>query len=95
LIPLTILNAITEKPLPVYGQGVNIRDWLHVEDHVAALRKIVDRGRIGETYLVGARNEARNIDLVHSICRLLDSTSYTRSAGCSIASARAAHRMPG
>ncbi len=79
LIPLTVLNALAEKPLPVYGQGVNIRDWLHVEDHVAALRRIVDCGCLGETYLVGARNEARNIDLVNSICRLLDNQRPSRA----------------
>jgi dTDP-glucose 4,6-dehydratase len=72
LIPLMVLNGLAEKPLPVYGQGLNIRDWLHVDDHVAALRRIVERGRIGETYLIGARAEAQNIDLVHAICRLLD-----------------------
>jgi dTDP-glucose 4,6-dehydratase len=72
LIPLTVLNALAGKPLPVYGQGLNIRDWLHVDDHVAALRRIVAHGRVGETYLIGARAEARNIDLVTMICRLLD-----------------------
>jgi dTDP-glucose 4,6-dehydratase len=72
LVPLTVLNALAGKSLPVYGQGLNVRDWLHVEDHVAALRRIVERGRIGETYLIGARAEARNIDLVRAICRLLD-----------------------
>ena len=72
LIPLTVLNALAGKPLPVYGQGLNIRDWLHVDDHVAALRRIVANGRVGETYLIGARAEARNIDLVGTICRLLD-----------------------
>ena len=72
LIPLTVLNALAGKTLPVYGRGLNIRDWLHVDDHVAALRRIVATGRVGETYLIGARAEARNIDLVHAICRLLD-----------------------
>ncbi len=72
LIPLMVLNALAGKPLPVYGQGSNVRDWLHVEDHVAALRCIAERGRIGETYLIGARTEARNVDLVHTICRLMD-----------------------
>jgi dTDP-glucose 4,6-dehydratase len=72
LIPLMVLSGLAAKPLPIYGQGLNIRDWLHVDDHVAALRRIVERGRIGETYLIGARAEARNIDLVHAICRLLD-----------------------
>ena len=72
LIPLTVLNALAGKQLPVYGQGLNIRDWLHVDDHVTALRRIVAQSRVGETYLIGARAEARNIDLVNTICRLLD-----------------------
>jgi dTDP-glucose 4,6-dehydratase len=72
LIPLMVLNGLADKQLPVYGQGLNIRDWLHVDDHVAALRRIVALGRVGETYLIGARAEARNIDLVYTICRLLD-----------------------
>jgi dTDP-glucose 4,6-dehydratase len=72
LIPLMVLNGLAGKPLPVYGQGLNIRDWLHVDDHVTALRQIVAQGRVGETYLVGARAEARNIDIVTSICALLD-----------------------
>jgi dTDP-glucose 4,6-dehydratase len=67
-----VLNGLAGKPMPVYGQGLNIRDWLHVEDHVSALRQIVATGRVGETYLVGARTEARNIDIVNAICRLLD-----------------------
>ena len=72
LIPLMMLNGLAGRPLPIYGQGLNIRDWLHVDDHVAALRRIVGRGQVGETYLIGTRSEARNIDLVNSICRLLD-----------------------
>ena len=72
LIPLMVLNGLGGKQLPVYGQGANIRDWLHVDDHVKALRRIVTKGRLGETYLIGARAEARNIDLVNAICRLLD-----------------------
>jgi dTDP-glucose 4,6-dehydratase len=72
LIPLMVLNALAGKELPVYGRGHNVRDWLHVDDHVAALRCIIARGRIGDTYLIGARAEARNIDLVRAICRLLD-----------------------
>jgi dTDP-glucose 4,6-dehydratase len=67
-----VLNGLAGKELRVYGQGLNIRDWLHVDDHVAALRRIVAQGRIGKTYLVGARAEARNIDLVKTICQLLD-----------------------
>jgi dTDP-glucose 4,6-dehydratase len=72
LIPLTVLNAVAGRTLPVYGDGANIRDWLHVDDHVAALRRIAGRGRPGETYLVGARNERRNLDVVRAICRLFD-----------------------
>ena len=72
LIPLTILNAVAGKALPVYARGENVRDWLHVDDHVAALRRIVAAGRIGETYLIGARAEATNIDMVRRVCRLLD-----------------------
>lgn len=72
LIPLVILNAIHGKPLPVYGQGLNVRDWLHVEDHARALFAILTRGRIGDRYNVGGRNERRNIDVVTTICTILD-----------------------
>jgi dTDP-glucose 4,6-dehydratase len=72
LIPLTILNAMEGKALPIYGRGENIRDWLHVEDHARALDRIAGQGRIGETYNVGGGNEARNIDVVRAICGLLD-----------------------
>jgi dTDP-glucose 4,6-dehydratase len=72
LIPLVILNALHGKPLPVYGKGENIRDWLYVEDHARALALIVERGRIGEKYNVGGRNERRNIDVVERICAILD-----------------------
>ena len=72
LIPLIILNAIHEKPLPVYGEGANVRDWLFVEDHARALDLIVSRGRVGEKYNVGGRNERRNIDVVRRICAILD-----------------------
>ena len=72
LIPLVILNAIHGKPLPVYGAGTNVRDWLYVEDHARALDVIVRRGRIGEKYNVGGRNERRNIDVVRTICAILD-----------------------
>ena len=72
LIPLVILNAVHGKPLPVYGAGTNVRDWLYVEDHARALDLIVARGRIGEKYNVGGRNERRNIDVVRTICALLD-----------------------
>jgi len=72
LIPLTILNALAGKELPVYGKGENIRDWLYVEDHARALDLIVEKGRAGETYNVGGRNERRNIDVVRAICAVLD-----------------------
>ena len=72
LIPLIILNALHGKPLPVYGAGANVRDWLYVDDHARALDVIVTRGRIGEKYNVGGRNERRNIDVVRRICAILD-----------------------
>jgi len=72
LIPLTILNALEGRELPVYGNGANIRDWLYVEDHARALDLIAARGRPGHTYNVGGRNERRNIEVVREICRLLD-----------------------
>jgi len=72
LIPLTILNALAGERLPVYGKGENIRDWLYVEDHARALDLISERGRVGETYNVGGRNERRNIDVVRRICEVLD-----------------------
>jgi dTDP-glucose 4,6-dehydratase len=75
LIPLTILNALAGERLPVYGKGENVRDWLYVEDHARALDIIVERGRIGETYNVGGRNERRNIDVVRRICAVLDQLS--------------------
>jgi len=72
LIPLIILNAMDGRPLPVYGQGINIRDWLYVEDHARALDLVASRGRLGEKYNVGGRNERRNIDVVRRICALMD-----------------------
>ena len=72
LIPLIVLNALEGKALPVYGNGANVRDWLYVEDHARALDLIAERGRIGETYNVGGRNEWRNIDVVTRICDLMD-----------------------
>ena len=72
LIPLMILNALEGKPLPVYGNGANIRDWLYVEDHARALDLIAERGRPGETYNVGGRNERKNLDVVQRICALMD-----------------------
>ncbi len=72
LIPLVILNALDEKTLPVYGKGDNIRDWLYVEDHARALVTVVETGRLGETYNVGGRNERTNLEVVETICRILD-----------------------
>jgi dTDP-glucose 4,6-dehydratase len=72
LIPLVILNAVEGKRLPVYGRGENVRDWLHVEDHVAALRVVLERGRIGEVYNVGGRAERTNLEVVKAICAAID-----------------------
>lgn len=72
LIPVVILNALAGQPIPVYGEGINVRDWLYVEDHAAALLTVLDRGEVGRSYCIGGNNEARNIDLVRMICALLD-----------------------
>lgn len=72
LIPLTIQKALTGQPLPVYGRGENVRDWLFVDDHARALRLVLEKGGSGETYNVGGDNERRNIDVVRTICALLD-----------------------
>jgi dTDP-glucose 4,6-dehydratase len=72
LIPLSILNAVAERPIGVYGRGTNVRDWLYVEDHAAALIAVMQRGRVGETYAISGRTERRNIDVVETLCALLD-----------------------
>jgi dTDP-glucose 4,6-dehydratase len=72
LIPLNILKALGGEPMPVYGRGENVRDWLHVDDHVAALLLVLERGRVGETYLVGGGGERRNIEVVEAIADLVD-----------------------
>jgi dTDP-glucose 4,6-dehydratase len=72
LIPLMITNALGGKPLPVYGDGQNVRDWLYVGDHCAAIREVLARGRLGETYNVGGWNEKTNLDVVYTLCDLLD-----------------------
>ncbi|MCB1336575.1 MAG: dTDP-glucose 4,6-dehydratase [Maritimibacter sp.] len=72
LIPVVILNALAGKPIPVYGKGVNVRDWLFVEDHATALLTVLAKGRLGESYNIGGNAEARNIDLVRMICAILD-----------------------
>jgi len=81
LIPLMIQNAIAGQPLPVYGRGENVRDWLYVMDHVRALRLIVERGRPGETYNVGGGAERRNVDVVHAICDLVDELAPNPALG--------------
>lgn len=75
LIPLMIINALAGKDLPVYGDGLQIRDWLYVKDHCAAIRQVLDAGRVGETYNIGGWNEKANIDIVKIICSLLDELS--------------------
>ncbi|HWA94808.1 MAG TPA: dTDP-glucose 4,6-dehydratase [Terracidiphilus sp.] len=72
LIPLVILNALAGKQLPVYGDGSNVRDWLFVEDHCSAIRAVLERGRLGETYNIGGNSERKNIDVVQTICDLVD-----------------------
>lgn len=72
LIPLMILNALKGKPLPIYGDGLNIRDWLYVEDHCEALRTVLERGKVGEVYNIGGRCEKTNLEIVKTICDLLD-----------------------
>ena len=71
LIPLMIANALAEKPLPVYGEGLNVRDWLYVEDHCAAIDLILEKGKVGQVYNIGGHNERKNIDIVRLICRVL------------------------
>ena len=72
LIPLMIVNALAGKPLPVYGDGRQVRDWLYVKDHCAAIREVLARGKVGETYNVGGWNEKPNLEIVHAVCGLLD-----------------------
>lgn len=72
LIPLMIVNALAGKPLPVYGDGQQIRDWLYVKDHCSAIRRVLEAGRLGEVYNVGGWNEKANLDIVHTVCALLD-----------------------
>jgi dTDP-glucose 4,6-dehydratase len=72
LIPLVIHNALKGKPLPIYGDGRNVRDWLYVGDHCAAIRVVLEKGKLGETYNIGGKNEKFNIDVVHTLCDMLD-----------------------
>ena len=86
LIPLVILNALEGKPLPVYGKGNQIRDWLFVEDHARALYKVVTEGQVGETYNIGGHNEKQNIEVVTTICELLDEMRAPAEQGLTIQS---------
>lgn len=81
LIPLMILNALEGKPLPVYGDGLQVRDWLFVEDHARALVEVVTRGQVGETYNIGGHNEQKNIEVVRGICALLEELAPAKPAG--------------
>lgn len=81
LIPLTIINALAGKPLPVYGNGLQVRDWLYVEDHARALYRVVTAGKVGETYNIGGHNERRNIDVVTTLCALLQEMVPQTPAG--------------
>lgn len=81
LIPLMILNAQEGKPLPVYGKGNQVRDWLYVEDHARALYKVVTEGVVGETYNIGGHNEKQNLDVVHTLCALLEELAPVKPAG--------------
>ena len=75
LIPLVIHNALAGKPLPIYGDGQQIRDWLYVKDHCSAIRRVLEAGKVGETYNVGGWNEKPNLDVVHTLCAILDELS--------------------
>lgn len=81
LIPLMILNALEGKPLPIYGKGNQIRDWLYVEDHARALYKVITEGEIGETYNIGGHNELQNIDVVNMLCNLLEEFGLKKPKG--------------
>src|SRR5210317_508854 len=81
LIPLIIVNALEGKPLPVYGDGSNIRDWLYVEDHVFGIDLVIRKGTVGETYNIGGDEERANIDIVNLICDLLDETAADKDIG--------------
>jgi dTDP-glucose 4,6-dehydratase len=72
LIPLMIVNALAGKPLPIYGDGMNVRDWLYVTDHCSGIRRVLEAGRVGETYNIGGWNEMPNLEIVHILCDLLD-----------------------
>ncbi len=81
LIPLMILNCLEHKPLPIYGQGLNVRDWLYVRDHCEAINTIIRSGQLGQTYNIGGNNEMKNIEIVTTICRLLDELRPSEKLG--------------
>ncbi|STX39939.1 dTDP-glucose 4,6-dehydratase [Legionella feeleii] len=83
LIPVIILNAISGKPLPIYGSGIQIRDWLHVDDHIQALYRVLTEGKVGSTYLIGGNSEKKNIEVVHTICSSLEQMKPSKPAGIS------------
>ncbi len=89
LIPLVILNALEGKPLPIYGKGDQIRDWLYVEDHARALYKVVTEGEIGETYNIGGHNEKQNIEVVETICEILDELRPLKDASSPVGAGHA------
>jgi dTDP-glucose 4,6-dehydratase len=95
LIPLTILNALELKHLPVYGKGENIRDWLYVEDHARALSLVLEKGKIGETYNIGGRAEKKNIDVVREICFILDELSPKSDGTSYVSQIRFVQDRPG
>ena len=86
LIPLVINNIVTKKPLPIYGKGDNIRDWLHVVDHVEAIDLIFHRGNVGETYCIGGNNEIRNLDLIKLIIKQFDSIKKYKNSSIDLIS---------
>lgn len=94
LIPLMILNALEGKPLPIYGKGNQVRDWLYVEDHARALYKVVTEGKIGETYNIGGHNEKQNIEVVHTLCDLLDELRPLSTCGSGALAAMQAKGLP-
>ena len=81
LIPLMIINCLKEKSLPVYGEGINVRDWLYVRDHCEAIQTVANKGQLGETYNIGGNNEIKNIDIVEIICDLLDQKLPSKKGG--------------
>lgn len=94
LIPLTIINCLEDRPLPIYGNGKQVRDWIHVEDHVRALLMLLERGELGETYCVGSNSESANIDVVKQICQAVDDMSpstYKREKLISFVTDRPGH----